>query len=117
MSRWPVERDPDFGCLLWTGPLDKDGYARTKSGRLAYHVVYRAEVGEIPEDCALDHVCRRRRCVFHLEPVTKAENERRKRWAYRLMLKRCPRGHELTPYTAMVTPEGGRVCRTCRDGY
>lgn len=116
MTSWPVELDPDFGCRLWTGPTDRDGYP-VHNGYRAYPLVYKAEVGPIPDGKVLDHVCRRRRCVYHLEAVTKSENELRKRWAYRLKLKRCPRGHELTQYTAMITPEGGRVCRTCRDGY
>jgi hypothetical protein len=103
-----VCRDPDFGCLLWLGAVDREGYA-------PYREYYKANVGPIADGMELDHACRRRRCVGHLEQVTRNENERRKRWGYRLKIARCPRGHELTAYTAMVTPEGGRVCRTCRD--
>jgi hypothetical protein len=34
--------------------------------------------------------------------------------AIRARIAKCPRGHALTSLTAMITPEGGRVCRTCR---
>ena len=111
-------RDPIFGCELATGRLDPDGYAY--HGRSRAHIVaWLAAHGEIGVDehgrkLELDHLCRRRNCValHHLEPVTRAENERRKSWRYRARRTTCPRGHELSS-TAIITPEGGRVCRTC----
>lgn len=115
MIGWPVKRDPTYGCLLWTGRLDKHGYPRTDDNRLAYRAVYESEIAPIPDGLELDHLCRDRRCVFHLEPVTRSQNELRKSWSFRCRIKMCPRGHALTPYTAMTTPHGGRVCRTCRD--
>ena len=114
-SDWPVEVDPVFGCWMWTGRLDKAGYGRTKSGKLAYHEVYEAEVGPVPEGLQLDHGCRRRACVFagvHVEPVTKRENERRKRWAYRIRRKTCPKGHNLY-LNGRRTEYGGIICRIC----
>lgn len=112
-----TERDPVFGCDLATGRLDKDGYAY--HGRSRAHIVaWIAANGSLPVDSdgkpwPLDHLCRRRSCsaLHHLEPVTKGENERRKSWRYRAAMKRCPRGHSLD--LALVTPEMGRLCRTC----
>lgn len=114
---WPVEVDPHYGCWLWRQRIDGDGYARTKSGALAYRIVYEAEVGPIADGLEPDHTCRRRECCapHHLDLVTREENERRKRWRRRLKITHCPRGHELTSLVAIVTPQGGRVCRTCRD--
>lgn len=113
MKSWPVRRDPIFGCILWVGRKDKWGYPRTNDGRLAHRAVYESERGPIADDMELDHTCRRRTCVFHLEAVTRAENGKRKRWSYRLGIKTCPRGHELTQETRAVTPEGGYACRLC----
>lgn len=115
--RWPIEVDRVFGCALWTGPRDKrDGRALQWRGRRpaqAQRVVFEAEVGSIPEGHELDHACRRSHCVapHHAEPVTRAENEKRKSLRYRARRERCPRGHGLRD--AAITPEGGRVCRAC----
>lgn len=108
-----TERDAIFGCELWTGKLDKDGYGF--HGRSRAHIVaWERERGAIADALELDHLCRRRHCqaLHHLELVTRAENEKRKSWRYRARRTHCPRGHELAT-TAIVTPEGGRVCRQC----
>ena len=111
---WPVEVDPVFGCWIWQGRLDKNGYGRTKSGKLAYHEVCDAESGPVAEGLQRDHSCRRRACCFpvHLEPVTKRENERRKRWGYRVQRKTCPKGHNLYE-NGRRTIYGGIICRVC----
>ena len=107
-----AERDPVFGCLLETGRRDRDGYAFRGKTR-AHIAAWIEENGPVPEGFELEHACRRRHCheLIHLEAVTRSENERRKSWRYRCRIKQCPRGHDLGD--AMVTPEGGRVCRTC----
>ena len=114
LSDWPVERCSVYGCWLWHGRTDKDGYGRDDNNRLAHRAVYEAEVGQIPEGLEPDHNCRRRICVFpgHLEPVTRRENERRKQWRYRIKRKACPKGHSLFEY-GRRTPEGGIICRRC----
>jgi hypothetical protein len=108
-----TERDPVFGCELWTGRLDAEGYAY--HGRSRAHIVaWERANGPVPEGKELDHLCRRRHCValHHLEMVTRRENELRKSWRYRAKRVRCPDGHELAVHD-IVTPEGGRVCRAC----
>lgn len=109
--------DPEYGCLLATGRADRDGYVfhgRTRAHIAAWESVH----GSVPPDRELDHTCRRRACCAvdanHLEPVTRSENERRKSWRYRAKIPRCPAGH-LLAQTGIITPQGGRVCRTCRD--
>jgi hypothetical protein len=110
-----TEYDPVFGCEFAIGRKDRDGYAFWGSSR-AHIAAWERENGPVPEGKELDHLCRRRACaaLIHLEPVTRRENELRKSFAYRVRRKLCPRGHRLAE-TAMVTPEGGRVCRMCRD--
>lgn len=108
--------DPIFGCHLWTGSLSDNGRPIRWMGKrpvYAYKLAYEAKYGAVAEDRVLDHGCRRPLCCNpdHLEPITKSENEKRKSWRYRLKMTKCPRGHSLDD--AMVTPEGGRLCRTC----
>lgn len=111
-----IERDPLYGCWLWVGPVDDDGYGTVwqKGGpRRAHLVAWRELMGPVPEGRVLDHQCRRRACCRpeHLEPVTGSENDLRRRWAVRIRRQRCKSGHDLS--TCITTPEGGRVCRTC----
>lgn len=108
-----TERDPIFGCELWTGRLDREGYGYHGTSR-AHIVLWIREHGAIAPGLELDHLCRRRNCValHHLELVTRAENERRKSWRYRIRRATCPRGHDLERHR-VVTPEQGIVCRQC----
>jgi hypothetical protein len=105
-----------FGCHLWTGALDRDGYPiqwHGKTPKRAHRRAWEDEKGALPPGAELEHACRRRRCVrvTHLEQVTRSENERLKSWKARARRTTCSRGHSL--WDALVTPEGGRVCRTC----
>jgi len=66
-------------CWEWCGHLDRYGYGQVKfDGRLwkAHRLVYALYLGMPPDDLVLDHLCRRRLCVYpeHLEPVTVREN-------------------------------------------
>lgn len=112
------EPDPVFGCRLWIGKRDKrDGRAliwRGKHPFAAYLAMWQDVNGPVEDGKVLDHLCRRTHCValHHLEVVTKDENEKRKNWRYLARRTRCPRGHDLK-LLAIVTPEGGRVCRQC----
>jgi HNH endonuclease len=90
-------------CLLWDGAVDRHGYGRTSalfkehSGaitRLAHRMAYTVAKGPIPAGMQLDHLCEVRLCVNpdHLEPVTQAENQRRRRERR----TRCKQGHSVT---------------------
>ena len=114
ITDWPVDRCPTFGCWRWQGRKDKDHYSRTQANELAYAVVYRQEVGAVPEGLFLDHLCRRRDCVapYHLQPVTRRENVRRQQMRHRVKMRTCPHGHDL--YLNGQTSEyGGRTCGYC----
>ncbi len=109
--------DPVFHCFIWLGKLGNNGRPIVWRGRTpvnAYKLAYEAVNGPVKEGLQLDHACRRVLCInpLHLEPVTPHENALRKAWSYRCKRKQCAKGHDLS--TAMVTPERGRLCRTCQ---
>ncbi|MGW5636683.1 hypothetical protein [Streptomyces sp. NPDC003832] len=119
------------GCWQWTGAPDKDGYGEFwRNGRhhRAHRVSYEALVGAIPAGLEMDHLChtrdvscdgthcKHRGCVnpSHLEPVSRAENNRRNRSVATINAGKthCPSGHE---YNAVNTYTWGknRYCRPC----
>ncbi len=115
VDEYPIEVDALYGCWLWTGRKDREGYARTgRPPQLAHRVLYVDLVGEIPPGMELEHCCRRRHCVrpSHRSVVTGAENRRLKAWRNRSQMRECSGGHNLRRF-GLHTPEGGWVCRKC----
>lgn len=129
-----IKINPDTGCWMWTGRLDRDGYPvfRTDPKRpeqRAYRVAYALHKGEIPVGAQLDHlchtaavqagecsggVCLHRRCVNpeHLEAVTGSVNTLRSDHAER-RVTHCPMGHPYTPDNT-IARGGKRYCRECK---
>jgi hypothetical protein len=107
------ERDPVTGCWLWQGTRHGGyGYIQYKGRRqLVHRASYKVHVGPIPNGLEIDHLCGVRRCLNpeHLEPVTHAENQRRKAETK----THCVHGHEYTGDNVGVT-NGSRYCRACR---
>lgn len=87
-ERFWARVDQTGDCWIWTGHRDRGGYGMfsitNTRHQLAHRFAYEDRIGPIPEGLELDHVrergCRRRDCVnpAHLEPVTSAENSRRR---------------------------------------
>lgn len=105
---------PTDQCVEWPGMRTKDyGYGVIASHitHLAHRYVWMVVHGRTPDLPELDHLCRNPPCCnpAHLEPVTGAENRRRRDAAR----THCPNGHA---YTAENVYEyrGSRMCRTCR---
>lgn len=67
------------GCWLWTGPLERIGYARIcVNGRMTYvhRVAYELVNGPIPDGAEVMHRCDVRNCInpAHLQLGTHREN-------------------------------------------
>lgn len=106
----------DSGCWEWTGHIGRNGYGQFRLGRghmtSPHRAAYEALVGPIPEGLQLDHLCRNKSCFnpSHLEPVTGAENIRRRAAA----VTHCCRGHEFTPENTRKERGSHRRCKTCQ---
>lgn len=86
--------------------------------RPAHRLAYEAMFGPIPEGLQPDHLCRNRPCInpAHIEAVTPRENTLRGEGPTAENARRthCIHGHELTPDSVYVHPNGRwRTCRTC----
>lgn len=122
--------DESTDCWLWgiEHSMTVEGYGQfwlDGAMRKAHRVAYEALVGPIPEGLELDHVkergCQGPSCVnpAHMEPVTQAENVRRRgatlgsTWAGGLCRKQL---HDITnPQNVASNSAGKRTCRLCRD--
>lgn len=78
-SRLHAKLDKSGDCWLWTGYVQKDGYATLKNNGKAvkiHRVMYVLTHGSIPEGKQIDHKCRVRHCANpgHLRAVTNKQN-------------------------------------------
>lgn len=84
-----VSPEPNTGCWLWVGQLDRHGYALFSfpghGKRLGHRVAYELFAGPLRPDLELDHLCRTTACVnpAHLEQVTHGVNIARRTGARR----------------------------------
>lgn len=96
-------------CLVWTGPLDKDGYGRSSSGKFsqrAHRMAWVLANGPVPDGMVVRHTCDNRRCVRieHLQIGTPADNNR----------DRAERGRScvgVDHHSARLTPDQVRSIR------
>lgn len=116
-----VDRPDSESCWTWRASLSPKGYgqfsvgsksAKTYRMMKSHRYAYEAMIGPIPSGLDLDHLCRNKACCnpLHLEPVTSAENNRRKA----LATSACFRGHPFTPENTCKGRNDTRECRTCR---
>src|SRR5262245_1631802 len=106
----PIEVDRVFGCWIWRGKVNGKGYGPHRERWIRHYGI------ELPPGIQLEHICRRRRCLYprHLDPITAHENMTRIAPRNRVP-SHCPEGHRLLAENTMRTPEGGVVCRLCLD--
>lgn len=123
LMRWAIP-EPNSGCLLWLGPLNKSGYGSVNyNGKTmnAFVVAWILVKGPIPRPLEPDHLCRVRPCINpdHLELVTRSENCRRGNAGQNLVAAalaktHCPQGHPLSGDNLYICPRGHRECKECR---
>jgi len=114
-----VSPEPNSGCWLWNGAIDRGGYGRVATGNWrsagAHRTAYTALVGPVPASLHLDHLCRVRCCVnpAHLEPVTPRENMLRGVSPHAVNARKthCAKGHPMRDHA------GRRECIFCRRAY
>lgn len=106
-------------CLIWDGARQSSGYGSIGTGSvtaLVHRVVFEEQVRPLGWGETIDHRCRRILCVNvdHHEPVSRAENSRRRHAAQ----TECKHGHPLSGSNVrLVTRANGytyRVCIACR---
>lgn len=115
------------GCWLWTGQINRYGYAKTSIRRngkdvhvSGHRLAYELFIGPIPVGQEIDHVkargCLYRHCVnpAHLEAVTPRENTLRSTAPSALNATKthCPAGHEYDEVNTRIY-RGRRHCRAC----
>lgn len=118
-ARFWIKVDKSGDCWLWTAGRTPEGYGKFwLDGRtvLAHRVAFELGHGPIPDGLQLDHLCRVRHCVRHLEPVTVRDNLMRGPGtlaAINAAKTHCRNGHEFTDANTYRPPDGSRMCREC----
>jgi hypothetical protein len=114
-----VFKTSDYGCWVWTGRKQREGYGRIVVNGITtgvHRVAYEMAKGPIPDGMTIDHLCRNKACVnpAHMEVVSFGENSRRQ------MLSRttCKHGHPWSFDNTRFDKRGRRCCRACaRDSW
>ena len=119
--------EPNSGCWIYFGSDNGNGYgafteAKGKTRRYAHRIAYEELRGPIPPGLELDHLCNTRCCCNpdHLEPVTRAENQRRaaRRGAVfnsNHEKTHCRSGHPFSGSNLLVKRRSnGRTYRACK---
>lgn len=101
------ELNPTTGCWLWTGKLNKKGYANFCYGLQAHRYSYQMFIGPLLKRHDIHHTCKTRHCVNpnHLEQLTHKKHCRTD-----LTKTHCPRGHL---YTRTYNEPSGRSYHVC----
>ena len=120
-SRFLAKVEMNGDCLMWTGAINPQGYARfwmNGGARQAHRVAYQAKNGPVPVGLQLDHLCRNRACVNteHLEAVTAQINQHRGYSFSGINARRteCIRGHVFDEANTYINRKGQRKCRICQ---
>ena len=117
-----ISPEPNSGCWLWTGALERCGYGQVhikRKNKMAHRIIYEFYKGPIPEGYELDHLCRVRSCVNpdHLEIVRHITNVQRGNSGINHSSKtHCKHGHEFSEANIHYNFNRGtreRVCITC----
>jgi hypothetical protein len=112
--------EPNSGCWLWLGALNKQGYGSLKDGRvrvMAHRYSYQLHKGPISEGSCIRHTCDTPWCVNpdHLLEGTWGDNNRDRARRGRNGIRwkgLCKNGHDLNVH-GYNRLNGTRYCATC----
>ena len=106
-------------CIEYQGAKNKKGYGWRRykgSPTLAHRAAWMEEVGDIPKDMTIHHICYNPPCinVKHLTLMSRSENSKDRTYTRKEV---CKNGHPYTPEnTRMSKDKRGyefQACRTC----
>ena len=116
--------EPNSGCWLWIGEMNRNGYGRFKDPRTGRYVMahrrsYEVASGRrVARNLVLDHKCRVRSCInpAHLRPRAGKTNTLLGMGptAVNARKRSCINGHRLAGNNVYRTAEGYRQCRQCK---
>lgn len=124
--------EPNTGCFIWTGAVDKQGRGYISFGGKTYKahkLMFQLEFGYLPKDKLLHHICHHSFCgnPRHLLPVSNVQHYKLepKKQIHALKWQEasakakrekqsCFRGHLYTVDNTYITPKRTRVCKTCQ---
>lgn len=103
-------------CWIWKGSQTGNGYGQiwvNRKMRTAHRIAYELFIGPIPDDHAVDHLCRNRLCVRpdHLETLHHSVNCGQ----WNRGKTHCPQGHPYSGHNLMWKTPKERRCRACHD--
>jgi hypothetical protein len=114
--------EPNSGCWLWGGALNRDGYGtiyvQGSKRKLAHRIIFESMRRPVPEGMHLDHLCRNRLCVNpdHLEIVSPRTNVLRGQGLTAVNARKthCVQGHALTADNVWLDKRKSHTARKCR---
>lgn len=122
-SEWGLSKGLTTPCRIFVGPRDRGGYGSVTIGHTsigAHLYVWERDVGPVPDDLEIDHVCRVRPCINtdHMRTVTHqvnvTENVVGSFWMLNAAKTHCIKGHAFTLANTRLRKAGGRACRECQ---
>jgi hypothetical protein len=115
--RSKIIAEPNSGCWIWIGCLDRKGYGSVNAGKksktaLAHRFVFAFFNG--PFEGSLDHACDQKSCVnpTHLRIMSSGDNTRR----HYAKQTHCVNGHPLSGEN-LYRENQLRKCKACHAIY
>lgn len=115
-----VEKTHEWGCWLWGGPSNRQGYGMWRNRHLAHRESWKRERGPIEQGLLVLHICDQKSCVNprHLYLGTHAENGIDAHVRGRMPDQRkqfCPKGHAKEGDNLLTIRSKGRLEHRCRQ--
>lgn len=114
----------DSGCISFQGKLRNDGYGHIQVDNVSIYLhrfVYEQQIGKIPKNMSLDHLCRNKQCINikHLEVVTNKINVLRGIGPTAINARKthCNNDHLLEGNNLRIENTGSRRCLQCKNNY